>query len=147
MGTRLSVAEKRKTPRSHDDIRAPNKNRQPRTFYKIQQIFNSSLETLKMLVVLASLVALFLAPAASQETTVKVGFYGEALCPDCINFINGPLTHAFKEVSWCSALYHACRLINLLLYTAFNTDIAHAGSDVAYATYFALGKMHSPQQI
>jgi interferon gamma-inducible protein 30 len=57
-----------------------------------------------MLVVLASLVALFLAPAASQETTVKVGFYGEALCPDCINFINGPLTHAFKEVSWCSLI-------------------------------------------
>ena len=59
----------------------------------------------KMLVVIACVAALFLAgPAASQGSTVKVGFYGEALCPDCIHFINGPLTHAFKEVSWCSLI-------------------------------------------
>ena len=56
-----------------------------------------------MLVVLATLAALFLAPAASQEM-VTVGFYGEALCPDCINFIRGPLTMAFKEVCWCSLI-------------------------------------------
>ena len=50
-----------------------------------------------MLLVIASLAVLFLAPATGQGL-VKVGFYGEALCPDCINFINGPLTVAFKEV-------------------------------------------------
>ena len=63
------------------------------TFLKIK----FGLETQKMLFVLASLAAFFLAPAASQEM-VTVGFYGEALCPDCINFIKGPLTMAFKEV-------------------------------------------------
>ena len=57
-----------------------------------------------MLLVVACLAAFFLAPAASQESIVKVGFYGEALCPDCINFINGPLTRAFKEVCWCSLI-------------------------------------------
>ena len=67
-----------------------------------QQNLNSS--KTKMLLVLATLVALFLAPAASQESRVTVGFYGESLCPDCINFINGPLTHAFKEVCWCSLI-------------------------------------------
>lgn len=56
-----------------------------------------------MLLVFASLAALLLAPAASQQT-VTVGFYGEALCPDCINFIRGPLTLAFKEVCWCSLI-------------------------------------------
>ena len=50
-----------------------------------------------MLFVLASLASLFLAPATGQGL-VEVGFYGEALCPDCINFIDGPLTVAFKEV-------------------------------------------------
>ena len=55
------------------------------------------------MLVLAPLALLFLTPAASQEM-VTVGFYGEALCPDCINFINGPLTMAFKEVSWCSLI-------------------------------------------
>ena len=34
----------------------------------------------------------------SLPEKVVVGFYGEALCPDCINFGNGPLTEAFKEV-------------------------------------------------
>ena len=56
-----------------------------------------------MLLVLASLAALLLAPAASQEA-VNVGFYGEALCPDCIAFITGPLTRAFSEVCWCSLI-------------------------------------------
>ena len=51
----------------------------------------------KMMLVLASLTLLFLAPATGQGL-VKVGFYGEALCPYCIGFITGPLTVAFKEV-------------------------------------------------
>ena len=57
----------------------------------------------KMLFVLTSLAALFLTPAASQQM-VTVGFYGESLCPDCIAFIRGPLTAAFKEVCWCSLI-------------------------------------------
>ena len=30
---------------------------------------------------------------------VEIGFYSEALCPDCLSFSNGPLTEAFKEAS------------------------------------------------
>lgn len=51
----------------------------------------------KMLLLFACVSAFLLAPVASQGM-VTVGFYGEALCPDCISFINGPLTTAFKEV-------------------------------------------------
>lgn len=56
-----------------------------------------------MLLVFACVTAFLLAPAASQSM-VKVGFYGEALCPDCIAFINGPLTIAFREVCWCALI-------------------------------------------
>ena len=59
--------------------------------------FNTAQKLFKMMLVLASLAVLFLAPATGQGL-VKVGFYGEALCPDCINFINGPLTVAFNQV-------------------------------------------------
>lgn len=30
---------------------------------------------------------------------VLLGYYGEALCPDCVAFSNGPLTDAFNQVS------------------------------------------------
>ena len=30
---------------------------------------------------------------------VEIGFYSEALCPDCLALSNGPLTEAFKEAS------------------------------------------------
>lgn len=36
------------------------------------------------------------------DRKVVVGYYGESLCPDCVDFSNGPLTDAFDEV--CSML-------------------------------------------
>ena len=62
---------------------------------------------LKMLLVFTALAALFLTPAVSQQM-VTVGFYGESLCPDCIAFIGGPLTTAFKEVCWCALIRIDC---------------------------------------
>lgn len=29
---------------------------------------------------------------------VQLGFYSESLCPDCINYANGPLEKAMNEV-------------------------------------------------
>lgn len=32
---------------------------------------------------------------------VQLGFYSESLCPDCIDFANGPLEKAMNEASAC----------------------------------------------
>ena len=42
----------------------------------------------------------FLNQSVGGSAPVLLGFYGESLCPDCINFSNGPLTKAFDEVRW-----------------------------------------------
>ena len=37
--------------------------------------------------------------AAVSDDRVVVGFYSEALCPDCLRFSMGPLSEAFEKVS------------------------------------------------
>ncbi len=36
---------------------------------------------------------------STKSAGVSVGFYSEALCPDCLAFSNGPLNDAFSQVS------------------------------------------------
>ena len=56
---------------------------------------------MKSLALLA--IAIFLVKVSFSKTTfdqerVLVGYYGESLCPDCINFTDGPLSQAFEKV-------------------------------------------------
>ena len=48
--------------------------------------------------VLAILCCLGVSSHAAEK--VEMGFYSEALCPDCIALSNGPLKFAFDNVSW-----------------------------------------------
>ena len=53
-----------------------------------------SIQTLAVLaVVLAGLCG-----GAQSAEKVQLGFYSESLCPDCIDFANGPLEKAMNEV-------------------------------------------------
>ena len=65
--------------------------------------------------ILFSLV-LAVATATRDTTKVRVGYYAESLCPDCLAFSNGPMNKAVKEV-------HDCFII--ILYILYNLDWKH----------------------
>jgi hypothetical protein len=52
---------------------------------------------IQTLAVLAVVLAGLCGGAQSAEK-VQLGFYSESLCPDCIDFANGPLEKAMNEV-------------------------------------------------
>ncbi|CAI8014765.1 Gamma-interferon-responsive lysosomal thiol protein [Geodia barretti] len=53
--------------------------------------------SIQTLAVLAVVLAGFCGGAQSAEK-VQLGFYSESLCPDCIDFANGPLEKAMNEI-------------------------------------------------
>lgn len=65
--------------------------------------------------ILVFLLALLSARVQCAEK-VQLGFYSESLCPDCINFANGPLEKAMNEASSCGKhiLTRMMQSLNLL---------------------------------
>ena len=61
--------------------------------------------------------------AAVCADRVVVGFYSEALCPDCLELSNGPLTEAFEKVSHL----YACDISDSRIHLASTLYLELAG--------------------
>ena len=68
-------------------------------------LYPNKLHSSKMVCKLACILFSLILAAASathrapDTTKVRVGYYAESLCPDCLAFSNGPMNKAVKEVN------------------------------------------------
>ena len=67
--------------------------------------------------VLVTILIAFCAPALQKPSADKVliGFYSEALCPDCMDFACGALNEAFKKVCIKSNLLRVHKVVDTVI--------------------------------